>query len=71
LPPLEHHTYRDVEEGGIKKRKKINFVHENGKKGKKKYYFYFIFIPNHHFWMSEGSLNKVQKNICPMGGQMH
>jgi hypothetical protein len=54
-------TILDVEEGGIKI-KKI-FFHGNGnffygggrKKGKQK----IIFIPNHHFWMSEGSLNKV------------
>jgi hypothetical protein len=44
LPALEHHTYRkdDVEEGGIKTKKKI-FFHENGngKKVKKiKFYFY-------------------------------
>jgi hypothetical protein len=49
LPALEHHTYRedDVEEGGTKiKRKKLIFVHENGN--------FFFFIPNHHFWISEG-----------------
>jgi hypothetical protein len=62
---LEHHTYSedDVEEGGIKIKKEKKF-HENGnffraevggrKKGKK-----LIFIPNDHFWMSKGSLNKV------------
>jgi hypothetical protein len=31
---------------------------EVGKKVKNKI-IKFIFIPNHHFWMSEGSLNKV------------
>jgi hypothetical protein len=63
---LEHHTYSedDVEEGGIKI--KINFVHENGnffraEVGKK--VKNFILIPNHHFWMSEGSLKKILKNI--------
>jgi hypothetical protein len=51
LPALEHQTYSedDVEEGGIKINKKINyFFHENcnffmTEVGK------FIFIPNHHF----------------------
>jgi hypothetical protein len=58
LPALEHHTYS--EEGGIKiKKAKLIFFMKMAiflgggrKKG-------IIFIPNHHFWMSEGSLNKV------------
>jgi hypothetical protein len=51
LPALEHHTYRedDVEEGGIKIKKKIKVFHENGnffraevgKKVKKKNLFLF------------------------------
>jgi hypothetical protein len=53
----------DVEEGGIKIKKKIFFFHENGnclgrKSEKKQKMFIFIPNPNHHFWMSEGSLNK-------------
>jgi hypothetical protein len=62
LPALEHHTYRedDVEEGGIKiKINKTNFVHENGYFLGRRSEIFFIFIPNHHFWMSEGSLNKA------------
>jgi hypothetical protein len=60
LPALEHHTYSEdnVEEGGIKI-KKIIFVHENGNffrvvRGKRKKIKFYL-IPNHHFWMSEGS----------------
>jgi hypothetical protein len=60
LPALEHHTYsEDDVEGGIKIKKKIkikNFFRaevESLKKKKKN------FIPNRHFWMLEGSLNKV------------
>jgi hypothetical protein len=61
LPALEHHTYNkdDVEEEGgikIKKRKifmKMAIFLRRNKQNKN-----FIFIPNHHFWMSEGSLNK-------------
>jgi hypothetical protein len=59
LPALEHHTYSDydVEEGG---KKMFSFIFlwrssEKGKNERKK----IIFIPNHHFLMSEGSLNKV------------
>jgi hypothetical protein len=37
LPALEHHTYSeyDVEEGGIKIKKKINIFHENGRSEKR------------------------------------
>jgi hypothetical protein len=60
LPALEHDIYSEVgvEEGGIKIKKKINFFHENGNffRAKK-----IIFIPNHHFWMSEGSQTRYKK----------
>jgi glutamine amidotransferase-like uncharacterized protein len=57
LPALEHHTYSedDVEEGGIKIKKKT-FFHENGdflglccgqKIGETFFSSNFIFIPNH------------------------
>jgi hypothetical protein len=56
LPALEHHTCRedDVEVGGIKIKKK-QFFDETGNflgQWSEKIKFKFIFIPNHHFWMS-------------------
>jgi hypothetical protein len=38
------------------------------KKGKKKL-FYFIFIPNHHFWMSIGFAKQGTKKYSPKDGR--
>jgi hypothetical protein len=65
LPALEHHTYSedDVEEGGIKiKKKKMKMAIFLGRRSEKRLKKKFV-IPSRHFWMSEGSLNKVSKNI--------